>query len=245
VGHGCKLTCAALINNFSYASHQYAWTTRRTAACKQPHPSIIDKKKKNYVINSRERAHAVDLKLQASSLTRMKVARASAQASGPGTAVGRRELGESSSRLVRHGKRLRGSSTPSWVLAPWVLPTGRIRGHDDELLLLLLILLLLLPPPIRPPQISPLLLPASSSCCNNVKTDHDPNSTASEEHKSTKLHTKQSNKQTKSISLSEQFFFFFLGLWRMDSAAEASIGENLQITDTKIPATNLASNSNH
>jgi hypothetical protein len=64
VGHGCKLTCAALINNFSNASHQYAWTTRRTAACKQPHPSIIDKKKKNYVINSRERAHAVDLKLQ-------------------------------------------------------------------------------------------------------------------------------------------------------------------------------------
>ncbi len=151
-----------------------------------------------YVINSRERAHAVDLKLQASSLTRMKVARASAQASGPGTAVGRRELGESSSRLVRHGKRLRGSSIPNWVLAPWVLPTGRIRGHDDELLLLLL------PPPIRPPQISPLLLPASSSCCNNVKTDHDPNSTASEEHKSTKLYTKQSNKQTKSISLSEQ-----------------------------------------
>jgi hypothetical protein len=243
VGHGCKLTCAALINNFSYASHQYAWTTRRTAACKQPHPSIIDKKKKkkNYVINSRERAHAVDLKLQASSLTRMKVARASAQASGPGTAVGRRELGESSSRLVRHGKRLRGSSIPNWVLAPWVLPTGRIRGHDDELLLLL-------PPPIRPPQISALLLPASSSCCNNVKTDHDPNSTASEEHKSTKLHTKQSmkqtNKQTKSISLSEQFFFF-LGLWRMDSAAGASIGQNLQITDTNLPATNLASNSNH
>ncbi len=64
MGHGCKLTCAALINNFSNASHQYAWTTRRTAACKQPHPSIIDKKKKNYVINSRERAHAVDLKLQ-------------------------------------------------------------------------------------------------------------------------------------------------------------------------------------
>lgn len=238
VGHGCKLTCAALINNFSYASHQYAWTTRRTAACKQPHPSIIDKKKKNYVINSRERAHAVDLKLQASSLTRMKVARASAQASGPGTAVGRRELGESSSRLVRHGKRLRGSSTPSWVLAPWVLPTGRIRGHDDELLLLPP------PPPIRPPQISPLLLRASSSCCNNIKTDHDPNSTASEEHKSTKLHTKQSNKQTKSISLSEQFFFFF-GLWRMDSAAGAFNRRNLQITDTNLPATNLASNSNH
>ncbi len=55
MGHGCKLTCSALINNFSNASHQYAWTTRRTAACKQPHPSIIDKKKKNYVINSRER----------------------------------------------------------------------------------------------------------------------------------------------------------------------------------------------
>jgi hypothetical protein len=164
VGHGCKLTCAALINNFSNASHQYAWTTRRTAA-------------------------------------RMKVARASAQASGPGTAVGRRELVASSSRLVLHGKRLRGSSIPSWVL-----PTGRIRGHDDELLLLLL---LLPPASLRPPQISPLLLPASSSCCNNVKTDHDLNSTASEEHKSTKLHTKQTNK----INLSfRTIFFFFLGL---------------------------------
>ncbi len=140
---------------------------------------------------------------QASSLTRINVAIASAQATGPGTAVGRRELVASISRLVRHGKRLRGSSTPSWVLASWVLPTGRIRGHDDELLLLLLLL--------RPPQISPLLLPASSSCCcNNVKTDHDPNSTASEEHKSTKLHTRQ----TKSISLSEQFFFFLgCGEW--------------------------------
>jgi len=131
---------------------------------------------------------------------------------------------------VRHGKRLRGSSTPSWVLL-----TGRIRGHDDELLLLRL--------PLRPPQISPLILPASSSCCNNVKTDHDPNSTASEEHKSTKLHTKQTNKQNQSLF---QNNFFFLGvLWRMDSAAGASIGENLQITDTNLPATNEASNSDH
>jgi hypothetical protein len=31
----------------------------------------------------------------------------------------------------------------------------------------------------------------------------------------------------------------------MDSAAGASIGENLQITDTNLPATNLASNSDH
>jgi hypothetical protein len=31
----------------------------------------------------------------------------------------------------------------------------------------------------------------------------------------------------------------------MDSAAGASIGENLQITDTNLPAKTLASNSDH